>query len=489
MQRSATSRCGRMTTVSFRFTMIHLLCALFQTFTFMIEATNVIPIDVINYYCPSLSIQSNATISALYAFLGTAIPLDHAITIIFNERLLLNLVNDDRNVTTFGISAKSNAIQIIKKPDFVALLEMVSDLGNNRNIPWLTYALHFISNPSVIPRHTAPLFMRHLHYNGNGNLIGVELSNLDLIGNIHLESLPQTVRSLDLSFNDLNPLNLDALRGKSVERLSVKHNRRCIIDTKYFRSQSERTSTIKELEISSNQIFHQIRAFKLKDMRIKQWLNRRHHLQLLIVDGAQIYRDCHKSSFILRMLRVIDGVTNKHVIPWYSPFNLGDLIYADGWECYGVKYNKKRDGHPARYKFDLSGLGLRGHIDLGSLSRNIVRMDLSNNNLSSISFDGHGDSHGPFNLRELNLQNNNNLKMNLSSINMQSKSCSLCQLVHLSISSNQLKMKEALKGTSAAEFVQQWMSATKLKEVVMNGETFYNRNYRIAGRANSSHSA
>ena len=451
------------------------------------SSANVIPIDVINYYCPSLSIQSNATISALYDLLSTKIPFDHAITIIFNEKVLLNLVHDVGNVTTFGFCAESNAIQIIKKPDFVALLEMVSDLGNNRNIPWLGFALHFISNPSVIPHHGGSPFAEQLHHDDHGNLIGVDLSNLNLIGNIHLESLPQTVRSLDLSFNDLNSLNLDELRGKSVERLNVRNNRRCIIDTNYFRSESERSSTIKELEINSNQIFHQLRAFKVKNIRIKQWLNRRQHLRLLIVDGVRIYRDSHKSPFILRMFRVIEGVNNKHVIPWYPPFTAGGLILAEGgWEQYGVKYKKKRDAQSARYKFDLSGLGLRGYIDLGSLSRNIVRMDLSNNNLSGISFDGHD---GPFNLRELNLQNNDNLRINLLGIDLHSRSCSLCQLVHLSISSNQLEINENLGNASRAEFVQQWMSATKLKEIVMDGETFCNRNYHIACKKNCSHCA
>ena len=466
--------------------MSYLLCVLFQAITFMIEATNVIPINVVNYYVPSFSIQSNATVSTLYVLLSTKLPLDHSITIIFNERVLLHLVNDDRNITTFGISAESNAIQIIKKPDFVALLEMVSDLGNNRNIPWLDYAVYLISNPSVIPRRTALPFTKHLHYDDHGNLIGIDLSNLNLIGDIHLESLPPTVRSLDLSFNDLNPLNLDGLRGKSVEILNVQNNRRCIIDTKYFRSGSERSATIKQLEISSNQILHQLRAFKHKDIRIKQWLNHCQHLRLLIVDGVRIYRDSHRSQFNLRMLRVIDRVTNKHVIPWHSPFNLGDLIYDEAWDRYGVKYmKKKRDGHgyPTRYKFDLSGMGLRGHIDLGCLPRNVVRLDLSNNNLSSISFDGQRGGHGPFNLRELNLQNNANLRINLSSIDMQSKSCALCRLVHLSVSSNQLKE------TSAVGFVQHWMSASKLKGVIMDGVTFCNHSHHVTDRANCSHCA
>ena len=455
-----------------------------QTITLMTFATDAIPIMVINYYCPSLSIQSNATISDLYGLLSTKILLDHAITIIFNETVLLNLVNDDRNVTFFGLCAESNAIQIIKKPDFVALLEMVSDLGNNRNIPWLSHALHIISNPSVIPRRSGSLFTKHLHYDDNGNLIGVDLSNLNLIGDIHLESLPKTVRSLDLSFNDLNSLNLNELRRKSVERINIEKNMRCIIDAKYFRTESERSSTIKELQLSSNQIFPEVPHLRLKDIRIKQWLNRRQHLELLIVDGVRIYQDSYRSPFFLRMLRVIEGVTNKQKIPWYHLFSEGTPIRAGEWHNFGVECKKRRGGYPARYKFDLRGLGLEGHIDLGHLSRNIMKLDLSNNNLSSISFDGHGDGPGFFNLRELKLENNDNLRINLSSIDLYSKSCALCQLVHLSISSNQLTNEGDTE--EKQEFVKHWLSGTKLKEVMIDGETFLNR-MMYRGRANCSH--
>ena len=103
----------------------------------------------------------------------------------------------------------------------------------------------------------------------NGNLIGVDLSDLNLIGIINLESLPPTGRSLDLSFNDLDTLNLDGLRGKSVERLNVEHNARCHINTECFTAESEHKLPLKVLQLSTNQIFPWITSFGEKKSRIK----------------------------------------------------------------------------------------------------------------------------------------------------------------------------------------------------------------------------
>ena len=77
-------------------------------------------------------------------------------------------------------------------------------------------------------------FGRGLVSDQNGNLVDLDLSGLNLIGTIYLRALSQTVRSLDLRFNDLDNLNLSGLRDKSLKKLNVEHNRRCHVNTESF---------------------------------------------------------------------------------------------------------------------------------------------------------------------------------------------------------------------------------------------------------------
>ena len=436
----------------------HLLCILFQTFILMIEATNVIPIDVINYYCPSLSIQSNATISDLYGLLNTAINLDHAISIIFNERVLLNLVNDDRNITTFGISAQSNAIQIIKKPDYVALLEMVSEIKNIGNIPWFNQAMECLSDPSANHCDTILKSEHVFRYDPDGNLIKIDVSNLKLIGTIRMLSLPQSVRVLDLSFNDLYALNLDELKGKTLKRLNVHHNDRIHISTECFYEKPGYNLPIRVLRLSSNQILPWISNPVEKYKRLKEWFFHRDQrtLNAVVMDGAPILLR-KQMALKVTMLKVIENVSNKALIPWFDKFNDDRMVQEHQWPQLGVKYRRCRGPNSkTAYKFDLSGLGLEGHVDLGQLSPQVIAINLSNNNLSSISLIGHGD----YSLKEINLENNKYLRIDLMQIHPLLKLSCLCVMNRLTVSSYQLGM-----GKMA---IMEWLCKSTLNEIVVD---------------------
>ena len=356
---------------------------------------------------------------------------------------------------------------IIRKPDFAALLEMVTDVQNVQMIPWLIGAMCCLSDASANQCQNVSKLGKGLHCDNNGNLIGIDLSHLNLTGNIHLESLPQSVRSLDLSFNDLDHLNLDGLRGKSLERLNVEHNKRCHINTEclcnYRHSNTTEESghnsnhlAIRDLQLSSNQIFPWILDSAVKLDRIRSGLCRHQNL-VVIVDGLLV------SSFHIKMRRVLEGVTNKEIIPLYDEFT-SYPVSPHSWKSSRIEYTNVHRGHRPRYRFDLSGLGLIGEIRLKYLPRSVSKLDLSNNNLSKISFNG--NSEGQDFLEELNLRNNDNLRINLLDIAQSSLFRYFCRL---SISSNQLHIQGIVDWNGKIEYVRDWSRLSRMTRVVVDG--------------------
>ena len=404
------------------------------------------------------TIGMNDTISSLYAMVNNK--LSRRNSIIFGNTIILELVGDHRTVSDIGMHEGSNHMQFIQKPDFVALLEMVSNIENKKSIPWFGRAMLCLSDSSSNDWFESG---GGLYYDSNNNLITVDLSHLNLTGALHLASLPPTVRSLDLSFNDLHSLNLEELRGKSVERLNVENNPRCHINTECFQPEQERTLSIKVLQCAFDQIFPWITNLEAKHNRIRNWLDYHPNVDLLVVDRVSLSL-AHFSQFHTKMLRVIEGIANKEVIPWYQPMMNGP-IQPDEWEHYRVDYKRGRGGHPARYKFDLSGLGLLGHIQLFHLPRNVRKLDLSNNNLSSISFVGEGQNC----LEELDLQNNPKLRIDLTEIERSSVLRCFCRL---SISSNQLDIQGQgsfpLRFQEKIEFVQNWLHISPMTRIIVD---------------------
>ena len=451
---------------------IYMIIMLIGIPTIAHDVDSVIPINVINYYCPTLIMRSNDTLSSLYDTIlakASCFTSSTMISIVFQGRIILNLVNDLRTIKDIGIDTESNDIQIIKKPRCAALLEMISDIRNIENVPWLNDALCCISEHSKTRYCSISRIGKGLGCDDSGHLIAIDLSHLNLTGTIHLEPLPQSVRSLDISFNDLESFDLDGLRGKSVEKLNVEQNGKCHINTECFYPESVHNLPFKELQISSNQIFPEIRNLKERNLRIRKWLNCRQTPERLVVDGVAMYRGTIISPLTIGMLRVIEGVTNKQVIPWFQPFTDDVFIPTDEWSEYWVEFKRRRDGYPSRYKFDVSGLGLEGHIDLGALPRNVVKLDLSKNNLSSISFDG-DPQHC---LEELNVRNNDNLHINLLDIERSSVFCSFARLV---ISPNQLIIDGVTTKTGKMEYVREWLMrrTSRINRVVMDHVTIDN---------------
>ena len=370
--------------------------------------SHLIQINVFNCYCSTLYVEPFDPPSSLLNEVVAKCPRiqsPHDISIIFNGKIILNLIKDRRTIHDIGITEEANEIQIIKKPDFAALLEMVADIDNIENIPWFNQKVQCLSDPSAKHCYRTSEVERGLHYDVSGNLIGIDLSHLELTGTFHLNAVPQSVKSLDLSFNNLLKLTFGGLKHKSLERLNVEHNDRLRIDTTYVhRIVSAKDSPLTRiLRLSSNQIFQFINDSKRKYSQIRQWLYRQQMFDVLVVDGVTFYRKDSVPLYVA-MLNVIEGVTNKEVIPWYRYFVDEKKIQPDEWHRLGIKQSKKKE-----YSFNLSGLALEGHIDLGCLPKTVGKLDLSNNNLSIISFVGNG-SH---NLRQLNLQNNNYLRIEL----------------------------------------------------------------------------
>ena len=309
-------------------------------------------------------IGQNDLVSALYNMISANVSFETAsrgISIIFRNKIILNYLDDHRTITDIGMNEALHDIEIILKPDFVAILEMVMNVNNRQQIPWLVGIMSCLSDVSANQQNQCQnlsKFGKGLYCDNNGNLIGMDLSHLNLTGKIHLESLPPTVRSLDLSFNDLETLNLEGLRGKSMERLNVEHNPRCHINTECFHSSD---LNIKELQLSSNQIFPWIMDLKMKRERIQNWLcrlsrdRRSNGLELVIMDNDSM----HFMPFHIKMLRVLEGVTNKEV------------IHNAIWKSWRVEYRRGRSGYPPRYRFNLSGMELAGEIRLKYLPRSV----------------------------------------------------------------------------------------------------------------------
>ena len=450
----------------------------------------------------SFFIGPGDTISSLYHWAREQVeePDGRGISIVFKQRIILELINDRRTLDDIGMDLQFNDIVLIQKPLFVSLLEMVHDIENKDNIPWHAQAIECLYESSAKQYHFQSVseFEKGLDFDANGDLIGLDLSHLNLTGTLHLNSLPQTVRSLDLSFNDLDILNLDELRGKSLETLNMEHNIRCHINTEFFPPKREQGVSFNVLQLSSNQIFPWITCFGEKLFRIKRcnWFNEpRTTLKDVIIDGMSMRKWCSLTNdfgqrnswnhyddepFQIRMLRVVEGVTNKEVIPWYPHFLGGAQLNAHEWKALGVAYCRGR-GKRIPHKFNMGGLGLKGHIDLGCLPKNVIKMDLSNNNLSSISFAGRG----PFSLGSLNIQNNSNLRIDLMQLKMcmTSASCCLSGLHRLDISSNQLLidgLKEAGLSKSAKQiFVKEWLRTTRLHGIILDDVGFITRNCSI----------
>ena len=454
-------------------------------------------------------IDDDDTVSSLYQWAKDQVeePDNRGISIVFNHNIILKLQDDRRQLSDIGMDFAVNNIFLIQKPKFVALLEMVHGIRNFWNIPWHNEAMQCLSESSANQCRFQKVsqFGAGLECDEKGDLIGVDLSHLNLTGSIHLESLPQTVRSLDLSFNDLDSLNLKELRGKSLERLNVENNIRCHIGTECFGGKSGNNLILKEVQLSSNQIFPWISSFGEKMLKIKRWLSLQNTLNEVIMDGmsmrtwsrltgdVQIGRKNAQNHdqddlFMVQMLRVFEGVINKEVIPCYRYFVFGTHLPASVWNRLGSTCCRGR-GTKTPNRFNLSGLGLEGHIDLGSLPENVIKMDLSNNNLSSISFHGRG----PFGLRALNVQNNDNLRIDWTQMNIFASSSALCGVKRLDISSNQLTIKGMngiLSLRAKQMIIKGWLSTTALYGILLDDVAFVTRNCSIhkeieAGRVTS----
>ena len=401
-------------------------------------------INIMNYYCPPFYVSPQDAVSTLYAVIEekfTFSPND--ISILFKGNIIPKFVGH-QSIGDIGLNEEWNDIQIVRKPDFVAMLEVVSGISNLEQIPWIQQATDCLFDFSSIRCQNGFDFGR------------VDLSHLDLMGYINIESLPQSVRTLDLSFNDLDNFNLNGLCSKSVERLNIEHNRRWHVNTNIFESESPRSLSLRALQVSSDQIFVDSKS---KSAQITRFMSNQRILNVLIVDGVHMTRGV-RMGFYEGMLNVVKGVTNKKQIPWYSYFENHLEIPRHQYALFGMNCNYRGlQRSRARYKFDLSGLGLEGHIDLGYLPPNVFVMDLHNNNLSTISFSGNGK----YNLRVLNIQKNDNLAIDLSAIDSSSSTCCLFRAHWFSLSSNQLY---GARGWN--DSVRQWLFTSNIHTVMVN---------------------
>ena len=419
-----------------------------------------IPIVITHPQRAMVLFETRGTVSKLYETVAKSKiikgcgPRD--IAIVFDGAIL---INDHRTITKVGINEVFNEIQLIRKPYFVSLLEMVTEIKNKENIPWIEWAMHCLSDSSAKQPQSVLPMGRGLICDENGNLIGIDLSHLNLIGTIHLEALPQTVLSLDLSFNHFEFLNLDGLRGKSLEKLNVESNIRFPVTADCFDAQPDANRPYRTLVLSSNRP----KFYQLPDTRskIRQWLQRQQIFEVLVLDGIAIQRT-ESLPFYMAMLNAMRGVTNKHHILWYQHMRNGWTIPPAKRQNFGITVSR---GRRCQLTFDLSRLRLEGYIDLTSLPRNIVRLDLSNNDLSGVSFFG---EYGlvPTNLKDLNLQNNDKLYIDLQQLNP------ITHLNRLRISSNQLKKQSLI-------CVQKWLDTTRIKRLYLDECVFVNQRFNF----------
>ena len=384
-----------------------------QTFLWVITMSIAAPIinATIDIQEPFV-IHLDDTVSNLYQNINARIKTPYKISIIVNNKIILNLVDDHRIVTDIGMHETFKEIHIIEKPDYVALLEMIVDVDGIENIPWFNQAHQCLFESSADQCQNVCEFGEGLDCDDNGNVIKINLSHLKLGGTIHLEPMPQSVRVLDVSYNDVNIMNLCGLRGKSLDKLNVEHNIRWHINTECFRSESGSYSDsieIKEFYMSSIQMFPWITESKDRTNRITNWFRSQEDFKVnvLFIDRIWMYKR-EQTELKMKMLQVIEGITNKEVIPWFRHFLNDDLIENRQFRQFGIRLRPSRGG----FVFDLRGLGLEGHIDLGLLPQNVVELDLSDNNVQSISFVGEG----PYGLMALNIQNNNHLRINLNQL-------------------------------------------------------------------------
>ena len=437
-----------------------------------------ITVNVLENDCAPIIVGPSHTVTSLYDLLYAQCacsPREDDIRITFEGKIILKLINDHRTIKDIGISKERNEIGIIEVPDYVALLEMVVDIDNMERIPWFNGAVRSLSDYSdSSAKHCQSVshYGRGLDYNDKGFLVLIDLSHLNLKGIIHVGSLPRTVETLDLSFNDLSTVNLNGLNGlncKSLKRLHIEHNDKLEVDIDHnnyrFPDSVAAVTPSRTLKLSSNQIFASTSDLREKKFRIQTWLYRQPYFDRLILDGKRILRKV-SAPFYVAMLNVVDGITNKQQIPWYKSFVNESTIATEEWSHLRVTmYGANRKGKHCRFCFDLSGLGLEGHIELASLPRAVVKLDLSNNNLSSISLTGGGH----YRLHELNLQNNNHLRIDLAEFSKAHPS-----LLHLNtlqsvlISSNQLVSDEG----AVEVLIREWLAVTKVGEIVLDDVSF-----------------
>ena len=250
------------------------------------------------YYCRHFYTHLDNTVTSLYDTVTakcSAIPSQHHISITFNGVIILNVLSRMHTLKDIGMHEESNDIRIIDKPDFVALLEMVHDISNKESIPWFSCASLCLSDASADHCQNVSQFGRGLECDDNGVLIAINLSHLNLTGTLHLESLPQSVRSLDLSFNDLESVNVEGLlncnlliRGKSLQRLNVEHNDRCSLNMSIFDHETPRSLSLRVIQMSSNQI-----APYTMDS-IANWMQQQRILNSIIIDDEIISRGITK---------------------------------------------------------------------------------------------------------------------------------------------------------------------------------------------------
>lgn len=185
----------------------------------------VIMVTVSNHLCPMIYVYADSTVRALYDVVKTIHCPDircmeepKGISIIFQDRILLS---SDWKLIEIGFCGEmgvSNHIQVIPKPAFVSLLEMVSGITNKWQIPWYPMATHYLSDPRALQND--PLIWDCFN-----------LSHFGLKGTVNLDAVPQSVIALDLSYNDLHTIKWSGDIGpRHLKSLNIQNNKRLRVD-------------------------------------------------------------------------------------------------------------------------------------------------------------------------------------------------------------------------------------------------------------------